>query len=663
MSWGVRTMPSVKSFFSPTLYLKNATRFWPLWAVYLVIWLVALPASLLVSYRDRLVDTYTIARFASTIPPELLRNLGIPLVFSFSIATALATFSYLCNSRASCMIHALPIRRETLFFTNYLSGLSFFILPNLVVFLLMLLTEAATGSVDLSALGLWLLGMTLLPLFFYSFAVFCAMVTGNLMALASFYCILNFLGVILAELIGAVLSTFVFGFQMQGSDTALQTAGQWLTPCWSLLKHCQLEYTYDTTGNLISSSFSGVRYLFLYAGIGVLLAIVSLLLYRRRRMERAGDTVTVSPLRPVFRYGFAFCTALSLGLLLYAIFFENGYSISGNVWGLLTLLILSGALGYFAAEMMLQKSFRVFSKWKGCVIFLLCLTALTISLEYDLLGYEHRVPSADEVESVSLTTPYAAPYDNASGTTVTLTDPELIEQVISIHQTIIAQKQAIESQSYEAYYSDNYIDGKDGVSVQVSGNASFSVTYQLKNGLILTRSYDSLPVTTEALLDPDSYAAQIQELVSIPEVAYEAYFAALPEDAVLSYAELGLPASNAYDYDTSYLSLDRDESALLYDAVLADLDSGALSRRYLLEDETRFANCYFNDIVFMFSYPNPDDPSTPDTYSITITLQTTAANTLAVLGDDVKDELITMDDYMAAEENETLASDSVTIDD
>ena len=41
MNWEVRTMRSVTSCFNSTLYRKNLSRFWPIWALYSVIWLFA----------------------------------------------------------------------------------------------------------------------------------------------------------------------------------------------------------------------------------------------------------------------------------------------------------------------------------------------------------------------------------------------------------------------------------------------------------------------------------------------------------------------------------------------------------------------------------------------------------------------------------------------
>ncbi|MEG2037591.1 MAG: hypothetical protein RRZ93_06340, partial [Ruthenibacterium sp.] len=36
-------MRSVTSYFNRTLFAKNLSRFWPLWAIYSAIWLVMLP--------------------------------------------------------------------------------------------------------------------------------------------------------------------------------------------------------------------------------------------------------------------------------------------------------------------------------------------------------------------------------------------------------------------------------------------------------------------------------------------------------------------------------------------------------------------------------------------------------------------------------------------
>ena len=134
MNWEVRTMRSVTSCFNSTLYRKNLSRFWPIWALYSVIWLFALPLNLLTTIQRgqnwALEDLTHSLDYFSRVSVGYSLNLGTVLAVIFGLLAAMAVFSYLDASRSACMMHALPLRREALFFTNYLSGLSFLLLPN-----------------------------------------------------------------------------------------------------------------------------------------------------------------------------------------------------------------------------------------------------------------------------------------------------------------------------------------------------------------------------------------------------------------------------------------------------------------------------------------------------------------------------------------------------
>lgn len=138
MSWGVRTMRSGTSFFNSTLYRKTMLRFWPLWVAYGLMWLFLLPFNLLNNYfsmRGASVSsvelTNRLVEYARDIPNTL--QFGVFVACGYGVLCAMAVFGYLYNNRSACMMHALPLRRETLFGTQYLAGLSFALLPNLVV--------------------------------------------------------------------------------------------------------------------------------------------------------------------------------------------------------------------------------------------------------------------------------------------------------------------------------------------------------------------------------------------------------------------------------------------------------------------------------------------------------------------------------------------------
>ena len=54
-------------------------------------------------------------------------------------------------------------------------------------------------------------------------------------------------------------------------------------------------------------------------------------------------------------------------------------------------------VGYFVAEMLLKKSFRVFKAWKGAAAMTAVLLVLCLACLLDLFGVEGRVPDPSRV--------------------------------------------------------------------------------------------------------------------------------------------------------------------------------------------------------------------------------------------------------------------------
>ena len=628
MSWEVRTMQFGTSYFNKTLFAKHFARFWPIWGLYGLIWTVCLPLGILAGSRSGWM-----AADARVLPLNYLDTAGwfsaaTLLAAVFGLLAAMAVFSYLYSARSVSLFHALPLRREGLFLTSYLAGLGFLILPNLAVFLLALAAEAACGAVVFSSLFTWLVVSSLLGLFFYSFAVFCAMFTGHILALPAFYVVLNGLAAGLAVLFGQMAHEFLFGFDGAAWLSGIAT---WLSPILCLSAcHVVIPTVMDAAGtgraDYASAYFTGLGYVALYALVGVALAAAALAVYRRRQLETAGDVVSVSWVRPVFKYGVAFCAAVALGETLYSLF---SALLPRGAWGLLLMLLLWGAAGYFVAEMLLRKKFWVFrGSWKGCVVLLCCLTAAMCLMEFDVTGFERRVPDPARVQSVSLDAGSTAPYDDANGQGLLLDGPEDIAAVTELHRAIVARKAAIEGA--EADYTYEQLDS--GLEVETSGQAWVQLRYTLTDGSVVTRSY-RIPLTQEALDDPDTPAARLDALLNAPGQAEKAYFGAMAEGDYLISAVVTQPhydEEGAYYYDEKPV----DSAGLeeLWNAVQADLADGSLGRRYLLENQARLENCYVNDLILTFRRAGQAARADgSDTYSVTVTLQTTGARTLAAL--------------------------------
>ncbi len=370
-------MRSATSYFNGTLYRKTLARFWPLWGLYSLVWLFFIPLSMLSSYFDRYLNTDPVRRllsYAARLPEYIMP--GLFFVAFFAILYAMAVFGYLYNHRSACWTHALPLRREALFITQYLAGLTMLLLPQGAVTVLTAMIELAflpMGSWGgaLSALGTWLIALTGLCLFFFSFAAFCAMFTGHILALPTFYCILNVLAAVIYELLDGLFHQFFFGYD--GSRGA-QKAAEYLTPFLPLR---------EASGWLESSGLKSPATIAAYAAVGIVLTLISLSVYRRRHIETAGDVVTIPLVRPLFKYGVSFCSGLAFGIFTSAFFGWRALP------ALIPCILFWTVMGYFAAEMLLKKSFRVFKAWKGAAVMTAVMLALCLVCTMDLLGGGH----------------------------------------------------------------------------------------------------------------------------------------------------------------------------------------------------------------------------------------------------------------------------------
>ena len=616
-------MGSGKSYFNPTLFGKNLARFWPIWGLYALIWVVLLPVGVLL--RRDLWDK----GLAREFPLALLdgsRNMALVLAFLFGILCAMAVFSYLYSARSVGMLHALPMHREGLFLTNYLSGLAFLWVPNFAVFLLALAAEALNGSVVFSSLFTWLVVTCLLCLFFYSFAVFCAMFTGHILALPAFYLILNFLASVITYLLESIAREFLFGFN--GAVWAEKWAF-WFTPALKLLRATGLDYMSSTP------RYCGLGLVVLYALIGLVLAGIALAVYNRRQLERAGDVITVGWVRPVFRYGMALCCAITLGAFFYSIFYTL---LPRGAWTLLGWMLLWGAVGCFIAEMLLKKRLWVFkTSWKGCVIFLVCLVAAMTTLELDLIGFESRVPSPTHVKTVQVSEVSSSPLDSGDYLSFSTTDPQIIEEITNLHSAITQRKEELEAVQSSGISTQSWISGSNGLDLQVETSTYVRLRYELTDGSVVERWYD-LPIRAEDLEDPSTPAARLSQLINQPQVTSEIYFGSIGETARLVDAclmNLYNPEDDSYGFE--YLPADLLEPLL--EAIQADIAEGNLGRRYLLEDQARMDNCCYADLELTFRMDQSGvsggtaPAAAANTISVTITLQKSAVHTMQVLSD------------------------------
>ena len=215
--------------------------------------------------------------------------------------------------------------------------------------------------------------------------------------------------------------------------------------------------------------------------------MIALLLYRKRKLECAGDAMAIRVLEPVLMVGVSIAAAAA-AYMAQAVFFGN----SSN--GMLAYLFLACglAVGWFAARMLIARSTRVFrpKNWLGLVGLTVVLAASLMLTHFDVLGIEDRVPEAENVESVSIAIYRRKKVEK-------LSEAEDIENLLRLQQLAL-ENRAEESGSFPV------VDGKLLTSQEISealtagksldgypcrSASPIHLTFHLKNGKTMRRSY------------------------------------------------------------------------------------------------------------------------------------------------------------------------------
>ena len=575
-------MRSVTSYFNRELLRGALQRTWPLWAAYTLIWLLLLPVTLFIRLSDR-----HIVYSRPTLSYELLST-GLPsgamMAAVFGIFFAMAMFAYLTNSRATNGMHAMPIRREGLFLTHYLAGLFCQVVTLLVSFALAALVTAAFGVFDGYAVGMGLLLCVLLVLFFYSFGVLCMVCVGQILAGAVFYGILNFLFVGMEVLLRSFAGNFLYGYD--GRSSAFSTAP--LSPPVEIASSLSVSYVYDGIDPI------GVRVLYLgtfaaYAAAGLVLAALALLLYRKRRSEMTGNTVAIGWLRPVFKYGVALCSAFSLGQLLSYFVFEltDSTYTAGALIGTIACMIFAGLIGYYAAEMLLKKSFRVFkTSWKGALATSAVLILIGLSFPLDLTGYQTRVPEQSDIVSATVDL-YGG---NVSGS-FNLSGQESIALLRDAHCAVITDK------ARQTEYNRRYVPFN-------GDTCTLRITYELADGTELFRSYDLS--TDEALLsDPSSPESALTKLANCTEITRARVLGGWVPDHLEELRITGGYLNCSYYSDGKYshsqeAELNAAQANSAFTALMQDCDAGSIESADLFAAEEDDCEYYLSLELWYF---------------------------------------------------------------
>ena len=564
MSWEVRTMQSKRSCFNATLYRKNLTRFWPLWGGVSLLGCVFPLYLLLMLLNSR--GRYAI--HAGDIETTLYMAVTIfapAFLLLYTSICGVLVWSYLHNPRSVGLYHTLPVDRRCLFVTTLLSGLTMVFLPFVVVGGLTCLICLFAGILPATAV-LWTILMVIgMGLFCFGAVTIAAMITGNSFAMLIFYYIGNFLAVLLDWLV----SCFANGFYL-GVTSYYTGAVEFLSPIVYLYRKFQVAYTYAADGETTIQILEGRWVVGIYALVGLALLAAGYVMYRRRKSECAGDVIAQGWLKPIFQYGLALCTGLTLGQLLYELVYRIPFQ-GGMYKHMIPMGIcvaVMAILGYYVASMLLAKSLRVFrGDWQGPVTTIAIVVILCGCVGFDITGATNRIPDVDDIDKIEIymeTGSFTAEPDSAMG-----------QQAMDLHRAILADADYVRAMNNNlSRYGKEYLD-EDGMGVNIL-RTFFTIRYDLKNGEQIYRSYE-LPVVEDRWYNqPDTFDYKLHQLgtgsdtgmaVITPEYGGTldgAYIDIWQSDS--PYAVLGDTSISGQDAQRIYAAVQEDAQAdrLLY---------------------------------------------------------------------------------------------------
>ena len=461
-------MKSRTSFFNPTAYRKNLTRFAPAWVLYGVLLLLILISMVGNDYIG----------FDANLSEALMIFPVFNFLFAFLAAQLL--FGDLYNTRMCNALHALPLRRESWFVTNLASGFSFSLIPTtaaLLFSLLMILLGAGRCNNGLLIPVMVFIGANVQYIFFFGLATFCAFLVGKRFAMAVVYAIINFASMIVYWLVDTLYTPMLYGIKtvmepfILFSPVVQMCSAEYMDVEWLKTEIISESRAHFSRG--IMHLTYGWGYIAICAALGIGLMGLALVLYRRRKLECAGDFMAIRGMEPVFLTVYT----LVVGCVFQMIF----GTFTGNDIGL--SLFIGLFVGFFTGRMLLKRTVRVFQwkAWGKCGI-LIGIFLLTLLLTWlDPLGLQKWMPEVGDVTSIRVNANHGNYGSN--GDSFTVEDAEDIEKMLQVHALLIDKGAEDEIVTLAPTVVGEDLTPSKNYSMPVS------LTYTLKNGRTVSRYY------------------------------------------------------------------------------------------------------------------------------------------------------------------------------
>ncbi|KXG09356.1 DUF6449 domain-containing protein [Anoxybacillus rupiensis] len=404
------------------------------------------------------------------------------LVFTIPVLLGIFLFRYMHVKQSADYMHSLPFRRESLFTQHMMLGGMILLVP--LVFTALVVSVLCywlpLDRIASADIVLWIAEVFLMEMFVFAVSVFVGMLTG-ISVLQGIFAYILFL--FPAGIFVLVLTNMRYVLAGFAADYYLNANIEKIVPFIRFIELSMRDFSLQ----------EAIGYLFLTG----LCIVMALWMYRKRPSEAANQALAFPILRPVFLFGVPFCFMLVGGIYFREV-------MNGSFGWILFGYMVFSIIGFLVAEMVIEKTWRVFHKWKGYVYFLLPMLLVGTVLYFDLTGYEKRMPKLADIEKVyfgdsvsrfDIDTQQRENHSLIEQPNQFLSSKENIQNVYIFHEQLIANKPTLPSP---------FADTKRVV-----------IGYVLKNGDRLIRVYD---------VPTDPYMPFYKQIIESNEYKQNYYF-------------------------------------------------------------------------------------------------------------------------------------------
>lgn len=397
---------------------------------------------------DIIMNTSVEQRQYLAIDNLFKHNFQLQFILSLSVPVILSVFLFRFTQvkQYSDLMHSLPLKRESIFHQYALTGIMLLILPVLLIALVVLALYQPFNLQDFYSVGeiiKWAGTTLLFNILLYMAGVSVGMLTGLSAVQGVLTYIFLLLPVSLIILVSINLPFYLFGFPDQ---YYMASKFEKFSP---LISITQMN---ERTPSIVETA--------VYLILIVCLYVLGLQIYKRRKMEAVSHSLVFPITKPIFKYGVTFCSMLLGGGYFGQMQNGMGWIIAGYVFGAL--------IGYSAAEMVLQKSWRVTIHVKGLMVYTAVMAAVFILFQFDLTQYEKSIPLSNEIERVHFSDTFYLYSEADSEEPLYLEEYENIDLVRRFHEKLVNDKHR---------------------HSQAAGRDSVFIVYELKTGEKLIRNY------------------------------------------------------------------------------------------------------------------------------------------------------------------------------